>query len=258
MPKNYEEGMGPIIFQPYAEDLAKRVDVGSREVLEIAAGTGRLTAELCKRLSPDANLTVTDLNKDMLSVAQGLISDERISWHVADAQQLSFPDSKFDAMLCQYGVMFYKDKVAGQSEAFRVLRSGGAYLFNVWDSLEHNPWADLIQQSMVEMFPDDYPTFFNVPFGYFDEAQIRADLAAGGFDDVQIERVKKDVIAEDAGQLARGGVEGSPLAAALAERGITDLKPIVEQIRTRFEKNFGNSPMRSTMQALVITASKPA
>jgi ubiquinone/menaquinone biosynthesis C-methylase UbiE len=256
IPKLYDEGMGPIIFQPYAEDLAARVDVNAKDVLEIAAGTGRLTKELCKRLGPNARLTVTDLNKDMLRIAREQIDDPRITWEVADAQQLEHPSSAYDVVVCQYGVMFYKDKVCGHREAFRVLRPGGAYLFSAWDSIDENPWSKIIHETMADLFPENQPGFFAVPYSYFQASQIESDLKEAGFEHIVVEHVRKDVIAENAIQLARGGVEGSPLAAALRERGITDLAPIVEEVRARYEKNFGNSPMRSIMQALVVTASK--
>ena len=106
----------PLIFQAYASDLAPRVaQAAPAQVLETAAGTGVLTRALAPLLRADARYTVTDLNQPMLDRAaarQG--SDQRIIWQQADALHLPFSDDSFDAVCCQFGAMFFPDRVAAR------------------------------------------------------------------------------------------------------------------------------------------------
>ncbi|MEZ0327816.1 MAG: class I SAM-dependent methyltransferase [Fimbriimonas sp.] len=255
IPANYETGMGPIAFAPYAEDVARRVaQTNPQRVLEIAAGTGRVTRELCKTLGPQASLEVTDLNADMLQVAKDIVKDPRINWSIANAVELPFEDDTFDAVLSQFGVMFYPDKVQGHREAKRVLKPGGVYHFTAWGKLDDNPWSNVIHKTMAEMFPENQPMFLMVPFSYNDPDLIRSDLSAAGFTNINIEGVQKDVRAPSARELAVGVVEGSPLAASIAERGIQDLTPYVDAVEERYVRQFGDKPMLTTMKAFVVKA----
>ena len=171
IPELYDTYLVPLIFEAYANDLADRaVSTGSNKVLETAAGSGVVTRALASRLPSDASYVVTDLNQPMLDHAaskQG--SDARITWRQADALNLPFDDASFDAVICQFGVMFFPDRVAGYSEARRVLKSGGSFLFNVWDHIEANEFADVITKVASSVFPEDPPLFLaRTPHGYND------------------------------------------------------------------------------------------
>src|SRR5438128_697292 len=131
IPSNYDQYLGPFLFEPYAIDLVKRLPhQGLKNVLEIACGTGRVTQHLVGELADDGNLIATDLNPDMITLARQKVSDGRIRWQAADAQQLPFGDNTFDAVVCQYGVMFFPDKPKAFAEAHRVLKNGGKFIFN--------------------------------------------------------------------------------------------------------------------------------
>ena len=190
IPENYDRHMVPLIFEPYAVDLAQRAAAFSPgAVLEIAAGTGVVTRALAPKLPPDANYTVTDLNQPMLDYAasrQG--ADSRIQWRQADAMALPFADAAFDLVCCQFGAMFFPDRSSAYREARRVLRPGGHFLFSVWDRIEENEFADDVTNALAEMFPDDPPRFLaRTPHGYHDTALIRHDLEIAGFSSVTIE-----------------------------------------------------------------------
>src|SRR6187200_1125987 len=127
VPENYDRYMGPMLFEPYADDLVQRLKLRDpMRVLEVACGTGIVTRHLRERLSPDSELIATDLSEPMLVMAQRKFdANAAIKWQQADAMALPFPDESFDAVVCQFGLMFVPDKAAAVAEAFRVLRPGG-------------------------------------------------------------------------------------------------------------------------------------
>src|SRR5258708_21168040 len=151
IPALYDRYLGPVLFTPYAKDLAKRLSgLTAGSVLETAAGTGRVTQELAQSLPAEVELTATDLNQAMVDFAQAKPGLKRVAWRQADATQLPFGDARFDAVVCQFGVMFFPDRVAGYREARRVLKAGGPFVFHVWDSLAHNPVSAAVNASMTE------------------------------------------------------------------------------------------------------------
>jgi len=154
IPALYDRHLGPLLFTPYGKDLARRLTgrtAGS--ILETAAGSGRVTQELAQALPPEVELIATDLNQAMVDFAQARRGLKRVAWRQADATQLPFDDARFDAVVCQFGVMFFPDRVAGYREARRVLKAGGSFVFNVWDSLAENPVSAAVNDGMTELFP---------------------------------------------------------------------------------------------------------
>jgi len=182
VPANYEQYLVPLLFRPYAEVLAQRAaDFRPRRILETAAGTGVVTAALARAL-PDAEIVATDLNQAMLDVAAERAASPNVTFRAADALELPFDDGSFDLVVCQFGAMFYPDKVKGNAEARRVLRDGGHYLLAIWDKIERNPMSNLAHQTLQRLFPD-YPPMFMTrgPFSYYDPEWIERDLTAAGF-----------------------------------------------------------------------------
>src|SRR5215475_13067871 len=188
IPEIYDRFLVPLIFEAYARDLAERVArVEPREVLETAAGTGVLTRAIAARLPAPARMVVTDLNQPMLDHAQRQSHDSRITWRQADALALPFEDQKFDVVACQFGAMFFPDKVQGYREARRVLKPGGRFLFNVWDRISQNAFARVVTDALAKLFPIDPPSFLTrTPYGYCDVHRIRDDLMAAGFKGISI------------------------------------------------------------------------
>jgi ubiquinone/menaquinone biosynthesis C-methylase UbiE len=142
VPANYERYLVPLLFRPYAELLAQRAAaMAPKRILETAAGTGVVTAALASAL-PQSEIIATDLNQAMLDVASSRVSASNVSFREADALALPFDDGSFDLVVCQFGIMFYPDKVAGNAEARRVLRDGGRYLLAIWNHLDKNPLSE--------------------------------------------------------------------------------------------------------------------
>ena len=253
IPALYERCLGPLLFRPYAREGARRARmVMPGHVLETAAGTGLLTEELAHALS-DSNIVATDLNPSMLELASARVRTGKVSFEVADAQDLRFADSTFDFVVCQFGTMFYPDRVRGNREALRVLRDGGSYLQIVWDRVERNPVSQRIEQAVAEQFPDDPPRFISrTPFGYFDPDRIEADLHDGGFTDVSIETVECSSKV-DAREAATGMCQGSPLRAEIEARDEGALERVTQAAAEALQEFDGRD---MPMSALFVTAVK--
>ena len=180
IPDLYESHLVPLIFEPFAEDLARRVAARRpARILEIAAGTGAVTRALAAHLPEPASIVATDLNPGMLATAARIGTSRPVQWRPADAQKLPFGDGEFDAVVCQFGVMFFPDKPGAFAEMRRVLARGGALFFNVWDRIEENELADTVAHALAAMFPDDPPRFMaRTPHGHHDRAGTRRQLPA--------------------------------------------------------------------------------
>jgi len=256
IPENYDRYLGPVIFDPYARDLAKRLGrPAPGRVLETACGSGVVTRRLLEALPPDAGLTATDLNPAMLDHARAVIGeDPRIDWEVADMCDLNFDSGSFDAVVCQFGVMFAPDKAAAFREAHRVLRPGGRFLFNVWDAMEKNPFATITHETIAGFFPADPPTFYQTPFGFHDQVKIKKMLEAAGFakiDDVIVSTRSQAPNAED---FARGLVEGNPVVNEIRARGEVVAEVVIKELAARFTKKLGGRPGPVHLQAIVFEA----
>jgi len=258
IPEIYERYFVPLIFEPYATDLARRVQEAKPErVLEIAAGTGVVTRAMTRALPPSARITATDLNEPMINHAKTKLTDSRITWKVADAQTLPFDDQSFDALVCQFGAMFFPDKIKAYKEARRVLKPGGRYFFNVWDRITDNEFADVVTQALAEMFPSDPPIFMaRTPHGHHDIARIRADLTAAGFSDISTEARNERSKAPSARDVTTAYCEGSPLRNEIEARDKTRLQEATSRAAAAIAKRFGAGPVDGRIRAIVVTAVK--
>src|SRR5258708_26550594 len=189
--------------------------------METAAGSGVVTRAMAPVLSPDASYIVTHPNQPMLDYAKAKQdADSRIRWQKADAQALPFDDAAFDLVCCQFGAMFFPDRPSGYREAKRVLKPGGHFLFNVWDRIEENVFADDVTNALAALFPNDPPRFMaRTPHGYHDIALIRSDLAKAGFSDVAIETREAQSRAPSARHVALAYCQGTPLRNEIEARG---------------------------------------
>ncbi len=256
IPKLYETYLVPLIFEPYATDLANRL--ASRtlsRVLEIAAGTGVVTRVLASVLPERASIVATDLNQAMLDQASVVGTRRPVEWRQADAMQLPFADGTFDAVVCQFGIMFFPEKSKAFSEARRVLRPGGVFIFNVWDRIKENEFADTVTTALESLFPKDPPRFLaRTPHGYCDRPTIERDLANGGFTkSAQIATVAARSRAESSRVPAIAYCQGTPLRNEIEARNASRLGEATDLAAQAIAQRFGWGAVDGKIQAHIVT-----
>lgn len=255
VPDTYHRYLVPLLFEAYARDLADRVSVVAGAVLELACGTGVLTERLLARLPEAVQLVATDINADMLSVAEvHLGGAANLDCRIANGVELPFADASFDVVICQFGVMFFPDITAGYREAARVLKPGGRLLFNVWDSLEHNGFSRSVHEVVVTLDSENPPDFLSLPYAYCSVDETSGQLRDAGFSRVDAITVAKRSRAASPLDVALGLAAGSPLAAQLAARGIGS--EAVDAIAERLAQEYGPAEISAPMQAIVFEAAQ--
>jgi ubiquinone/menaquinone biosynthesis C-methylase UbiE len=252
IPELYDRHMGPVLFAPYARDLAARVPKGTRRILEVAAGTGRVTEQLLATLPADGELRATDLNPAMIEQGRRRVSDPRVKWEVADAQALGGARD-FDVVACQFGLMFVPDKHLALTEMRRVLKPGGTLLLSTWDSLAKNPATEILHKLAFAATPADPPRFMETPFSMPDPAALKKLVEDAGFSDVRVDTVATIGESPSAADIAVGFVRGNPLFLQLSERNV-DLDAFEAKVADGLAKAFGEAPCRMPQSAHVVTA----
>ncbi len=257
IPELYDRLLVPLIFEPFASDLAARIaKAAPQDVLETAAGTGALTAAMVSRLPATTRIVATDLNEPMLDHSSAKPSlHGRVTWRQADAQALPFDNATFDLVTCQFGMMFPPNRVTAYSEALRVLRKRGLFLFNVWGHISDNHFADVVTDAVSALFTQDPPVFLaRTPHGYHDAARIREDAYAGGFRDISIDTVDFTSKAKSARDVAIAYCQGTPLQNEIVARDASRLQEATNVAEAALTKRFGSGPIEGLIRAHVITA----
>lgn len=258
IPENYDRYLGPVVFEPYAADLVRRLNPArGASVLELACGTGIVTRRLRDHLGPKGRLVATDLNEAMILYAgRKFGGNESVEWKQADATNLPFDDQSFDAVVCQFGLMFFPDKERAVRETYRVLNPGGAFLFSVWDAIEHNDLPRIAHAIISKFFEDHPPDFYEVPFSFYDPETIRSLMCAAGFRQIQLSILRLTAISPSAQDLAKGLVHGNPVITAIKERDESRVPAIEAAVAAAVAAQCGDAPVRGRMQALICAAER--
>ena len=255
IPQFYERYLVPLIFEPYADDLASRTARRKPScVLEIAAGTGVVTRRLATMLPAGVPIVATDLNQPMLDHAASIGTARPVEWCQADAMQLPFANESFDGVVCQFGAMFFRDRSHAYAEARRVLRPGGLFVFNVWDRIDENEFADVVTGAMAALFPEDPPKFLaRTPHGYHERGVIAEDLARAGFaSPPEITTLTERSRAVSARIAALAYCQGTPLRREIEARGTSRLSEATDIATAAIEGRFGPGAVDGKIQAHVV------
>jgi SAM-dependent methyltransferase len=259
IPQLYDEYLVPLIFAPYAADLAARLKTRSpSRVLEIAAGTGAVTRALAAELPERSAIVATDLNQAMLDHAATVGTKRAVEWRQADAMALPFGDAEFDAVVCQFGVMFFPDKAKAFGEVRRVLKPGGVFLFNVWDRIEENEFADVVTAALRSLFPSDPPRFMaRIPHGYHDPAAVQRELSAGGFaQPARFEIVAARSKAASPRIPAVAYCQGTPLRNEIEAKGMARLAEATDVAEKALAERFGTGAVDGKIKAHIVTVER--
>jgi ubiquinone/menaquinone biosynthesis C-methylase UbiE len=255
IPHYYDRYLVPFYFEPFADDLALRVKGRPRlRVLELACGTGAVTERLLRSLGGEVRITGSDLNEAMLDIARRKLGgDARVSWRRADAAHLPFDDASFDAVVCQFGWMFFPEKARAMREARRVLVSGGQLAFNTWDRIESCPVAAEADASIRACFRTNPPTFYETPFSMYDPEALHSMIVGAKFGEVSVDRVSREGARLTPAEAASGIIRGGAFATEITQRG-GDIEAIEAFVAERLSARFGPHPFASPMRAIVCTA----
>ena len=256
IPDLYDTHLVPLIFEPYAADLAARLALRPlARVLEIAAGTGVVTRAMASALPAAVSIVATDLNQPMIDHASARGAQRPVEWRQADAMKLPFEDGTFDAVVCQFGVMFFPEKSRAYGEARRVLKSGGVFVFNVWDRIEENEFADTVTTALQTLFPSDPPRFLaRTPHGYHNTDTIARDLARGGFTgSPEITTLAARSKAKSFKIPAIAYCQGTPLRNEIEARDPSRLGDATDIAAKAIGERFGRGPVNGKIQAHVVT-----
>ena len=256
IPELYDTLLVPLIFEPYAVDMAARAAACQpKRVLEVAAGTGAVTRALARALPATTEVVATDLNLPMLDRAAAVGTDRPVTWQQADAQQLPFADGSFDLVICQFGAMFFPDRPRAFAEARRVLTPGGKLLLSVWGRIEDNDFANVVTKALAKRFPENPPMFLaRTPHGHYDPAPIQADARAGGFTaELMYDVVPARSRADTARGVAIAYCQGTPVRGELEAFGPDALTDATEVCTDALTAQFGAGPVDGKIQALMFS-----
>jgi ubiquinone/menaquinone biosynthesis C-methylase UbiE len=258
IPQFYDQKLGGLLFAPYAADMAKRLrTLAAGRLLETAAGTGIVTRQLAMHLPQAVEIVATDLNQPMLDYAASQPGLHRVKWQPADALALPFPSSSFDAVVCQFGAMFFPDRTKAYGEARRVLKPGGRFLFSVWDHIATSPVMAAAVEAMALRYPQQKIWFYErIPCGYHDRQVIENDLRAAGFTDIRMDVVKLEGKLVSALEAATGLCQGSPIRAEIEAHDKDGLEGATRAAAEVIAARCGPGPTATPLQAIVIETVK--
>jgi SAM-dependent methyltransferase len=256
IPGIYERYLGPYIFEPYAVYIAGRIKDAPKLVLEIAAGTGRVTRHIAEKIGKEAKLIATDINPGMLDIAREQVKASNVEFLVADAQDLPFEDNSVDCVICQFGYMFLQGRQKGFNEARRVLKPGGQFLFVTWDKAKNNITYYISHQTVVRFLKDPPPPFFGRPYSMDDPAELQSHLTVAGFTNATIEKITLEGESPSALDIATGFVEGNAIINEILKEGPELLQTIKTTIASKINREVSKDPVRSELNAWVGEAFK--
>ena len=255
--QKYEDYLGPFLFEPYAIDLAARLNLtGVSNILELACGSGRLTKHIAAILPPGADFTATDLNTDMISIAKSKVTSDRVIWATADMLDLPCENESFDLVVCQFGIMLVPDQQKALSEIFRVLKTGGKIVFSTWSDVNYNRLWAIADTVMIAVLGKSMIGSDPGPFAMGDENIVLARLKGVGFGKSTATLVKFTGETESAAKAAHGFIYGLPVGLYILKEAPDLMPEVLKILEEKLQSELGDQPLKAPMAALVFESTK--
>lgn len=246
----YEAFFVPALFAAWAPQVCEAAGVAAgRRALDVACGTGVVAREAARR---GADVVGLDRNAGMLAVARRL--GPRIAWRAGLAEKIPFADDSFDAVTCQFGLMFFEDRAQALAEMMRVLRPGGRLVATVWDSLERTPGYRAMAGLLQRLFGDETAALLRAPFVLGEAAELRGLLKSAGIPNPATETRPGEARFPSLEAWVRTDVKGWTLADAIDDAQYAELHKAAQKELRHFAAADGS--VRFDSPAHVVTAVK--
>lgn len=250
----YEEFFLPALFAEWAPRVADAARIGAgHKVLDVACGTGVLARTLAQRVGPLGSVTGFDINPGMLAVAQRKAPD--ITWRQGRAEALPFDNDSFDAVVSQFGLMFFVDRRAALAEMYRVLRPGGRLAVAVWDAVDKSPGYAAMVKLLQELFGEKLADALRAPFVLGDAKVLRSLFAEAGIEDAQIATQEGTARFDSIRSWVYTDIKGWTLADMIDDRQFELLAREAERVLRPFVTASG--AVAFAAPAHIVTAAKP-
>jgi len=252
--RGYAEKVAPVMMRAYADELVERLDVDANtEALEVGAGSGALAEALSGRVK---SLLATDFSPKMVEVLRErmqAVGAANVTCEVMDGQALELEDASFDRAACSFALMLFPDRAKGFSELHRVLRPGGRAVVSGWAGPDKFEAFGLFLEAMRNALPDIPPPPAPPPvFSLANPADFKAQMEAGGFNDVEVEFVSRDLEVAGFEDLWAMLTVGAPPVQVLLDRIGPDGRDRLRDVLGRIvEQRFGSGAIRLTNAATV-------
>lgn len=251
----YDRSFVPALFARWGPVVADAAGTRAGDhVLDIACGTGALTLACAERAGPTGAVTGLDANPEMLAVARA--KPDSVAWREGRAEALPFDDAAFDAVVSQFGMMFFDDIPRAFAEMRRVLAPGGRLAVAVFDAVETAPGYDVLARLLDQQCGRQTGDAMRAPFALGDSTRLRV-LAAAEFPDATVTRHEGHVRFPSVGDLVEtehsciwtlGGLIDRDQLARLRDAAEHEMQPFVGP----------DGSIAFAMPALIVTATKPA
>jgi SAM-dependent methyltransferase len=250
----YEAFFVPALFLEWAPRVADAARLAAgQKVLDVACGTGVLAREAARRVQPGGTVTGLDRNEGMLAVARRKAPD--INWRLGRAEALPFEDGAIDAVLSQFGLMFFEDRSAASREMWRVLRPGGWLAIAVWDRLDQSPGYAAMAALLQRLFGDGIADALRAPYALGDPEALTSQLAQAGISRIEIRTLDGTARFPSIESWVHTDVKGWTLADLIDDTQYSKLQQAARKELARFVQHDGSVAFRAP--AHIVVAAKP-
>ena len=248
----YEEFFVPALFREPAQHVVQAADIRrGQSVLDVACGTGVLAREAAPVTGDAGKVTGLDRNDGMLAVARRLAPG--IDWQLGVAEALPFVDRSFDRVFCQFGLMFFDDRVAALREMRRVMKPGGRMHVAVWDSLDHTPGYAAMVNLLHRLFEAPAADALRAPFLLGEPDTLRETFAKAGLTDAQLQTFDVTARFPSLEAWVHTDVRGWTLAGMIDDDEYQTLLDAARNELVGFERSDGSVAFSSPAHLVTIT-----